>query len=201
VHGIQLLPGFAESQKLDEPLFTPSTKAEQGSHDENIHPDKGKLSANLGIVARSHTDSLAVKLIGQDLYDLVSSTAVKLYSQAAEYALAQGIILADTKFEFGLLPISPLRKSLESRLILIDEVLTPDSSRYWPVEGYVPGRSQPSFDKQYLRDWMVSKGFKKGRESGPPGAEGEGWSMPAEVVLGTEKRYLEVQTKLVLNNK
>jgi len=179
VHGIQLPIGLVESQKLAEPLFTPSTKAEQGAHDENIHPVQ------------------AAKLISQDLYDLVSTTAVKLYSHAADYAADRGVILADTKFEFGLLPIAPHRKSLEQRLILIDEVLTPDSSRYWPAEGYEPGRSQPSFDKQYLRDWMVSQGFKKGQESGPPGNEGQGWSMPEEVVLGTEKRYLEVKQKLI----
>jgi len=179
VHGIQLPSGIVESQKLQQPLFTPSTKAEQGTHDENIHPDE------------------ASKLIGQDLYQLISVIAVKLYTEAAEYAAAKGIILADTKFEFGLLPIAPHRKTLESRLILIDEVLTPDSSRYWPAKTYVPGGSQPSFDKQFLRDWMVGEGFKKGLESGPPGREGQGWFMPDAVIDGTRKRYLEVQRLLV----
>ena len=143
---------------------------------------------------------IAAKRIGRDLYELISTTAIKLYAEAAEYAAAKGVILADTKFEFGLLPIAPNRKTLEMRLILIDEVLTPDSSRYWPAKGYSPGQSQPSFDKQYLRDWMVGEGFKKGQELGPPGREHEGWHMPDEVVDGTRKRYLEVK-KLIISNE
>lgn len=169
VHGISLPAGLVESSKLPEPLFTPSTKAEQGAHDENIHPDQAR------------------KLIGSDLYEEVSQAALKLYSAAAAHAAERGIILADTKFEFGL--VEPSAEGGKKELILIDEVLTPDSSRYWPAEGYEPGKSQPSFDKQYLRDWLVSKGFKKGLESG---LDGNGWTIDAEVVEGTQKRYEEV---------
>ncbi|KAG9017664.1 Bifunctional purine biosynthetic protein ade1 [Tulasnella sp. 427] len=169
VHGISLPTGLNESSKLPEPLFTPSTKAEQGEHDENIHPDRAR------------------ELIGADLYEQVSEAALKLYSAAAEHASGRGIILADTKFEFGLVESSVEGEKKE--LILIDEVLTPDSSRYWPVEGYEPGKSQPSFDKQYLRDWLVSKGFKKGLESG---LDGNGWTIDPDVVEGTQKRYEEV---------
>lgn len=117
-------------------------------------------------------------LIGQDLYDRVSHIALKLYTAAAEYAATRGLIIADTKFEFGL---------VGGELILIDEALTPDSSRYWPLEGYTPGRGQPSFDKQYLRDWLTSQGFRKGLEDGP---DGQGWTMSEEVVRGTQERYL-----------
>lgn len=169
VHGISLPAGLVESSKLPEPLFTPSTKAEQGAHDENIHPDRAR------------------ELIGSDLYEEVSQAALKLYSAAAAHAAERGIILADTKFEFGLVESS--EEGGKKELILIDEVLTPDSSRYWPAEGYEPGKSQPSFDKQYLRDWLVSKGFKKGLESG---LDGNGWTIDADVVEGTQKRYEEV---------
>lgn len=120
----------------------------------------------------------AAALIGQELYDRVSHIALKLYTAAAEYAATRGLIIADTKFEFGL---------VGGELILIDEALTPDSSRYWPLEGYTPGRSQPSFDKQYLRDWLTSQGFRKGLEDGP---DGQGWTMSDEVVQGTQERYL-----------
>ncbi|KZS94532.1 SAICAR synthetase [Sistotremastrum niveocremeum HHB9708] len=177
-HGIELPAGLQESQKLDKPLFTPSTKAEQGQHDENIHPDK------------------AAELIGSDLYEIISTTSVKLYSDAAEFALSRGLILADTKFEFGLLPQSPSNPTLQSRVILIDEALTPDSSRYWPAAEYEVGRSQKSFDKQHLRDWLVGQGFQKGRESGPPGKEGEGWTMDDVVVEGTKARYEEAMKLL-----
>lgn len=108
---------------------------------------------------------------------------MELYTRAAEYATTRGVILADTKFEFGLVP-----SESGQQLILIDEVLTPDSSRYWPASEYVLGRSQPSFDKQYLRDWMVGEGFKKGLEGGK---DGKGWVVSDEVVAGTAKRYAE----------
>lgn len=160
VHGIPLPEGLQESQKLPTPLFTPSTKAEQGAHDENISPER------------------AAALIGQELYDRVSHIALKLYTAAAEHAATRGLIIADTKFEFGL---------VGGELTLIDEALTPDSSRYWPLEGYTPGRSQPSFDKQYLRDWLTSQGFRKGLEDG---LDGQGWTMSEEVVRGTQERYL-----------
>ncbi|KAJ7639275.1 hypothetical protein FB45DRAFT_988978 [Roridomyces roridus] len=168
VHGIPLAPGLVESQKLPEPLFTPSTKAEQGSHDENISPEK------------------AAALIGEELYAKISAAALALYSSASDYAHDRGLILADTKFEFGL---------QNGELLLIDELLTPDSSRYWPLEGYVAGKSQPSFDKQYLRDWLVGAGFKKGLEAGPEGTT-DGWVIDEKVVQGTQQRYEEVVAML-----
>lgn len=168
VHGIPMPPGLLESSPFPEPIFTPSTKAEQGEHDENIHPLQAR------------------ELIGSDLYDELSSAALELYKEASAHALQRGVILADTKFEFGLLPTDDGKK----QLILIDEVLTPDSSRYWPAEGYEPGKSQPSFDKQYLRDWLVSKGFKKGLEKGLDGSSG--WTIEESVVQGTQRRYEEV---------
>lgn len=131
----------------------------------------------------------AVTLIGQELYDQLSSVALKLYSTAAEYALTRGLILVDTKFEFGLIPDE--QDNSKKKLILIDEALTPDSSRYWPLESYKAGGTQPSFDKQFLRDWLVQSGFKKGLESGPVGHEGEGWTIEENVVEGTRQRYAE----------
>ena len=133
----------------------------------------------------THLGLTAAALIGQELYDKVSSAAVQLYTAAAEYAATRGLIVADTKFEFGL---------IDGELILIDEALTPDSSRYWPVEGYAPGRSQPSFDKQYLRDWLTSQGFQKGLEDGP---DGVGWTMSEEVVRETRNRYLSAKDLLL----
>ncbi|KAH8982315.1 phosphoribosylaminoimidazole-succinocarboxamide synthase [Lactarius hatsudake] len=167
VHGIPLPDGLLESEKFPVPLFTPSTKAEQGTHDENISPEQ------------------AAALVGQELYDKISATAVRLYTAAAEHAATRGLIVADTKFEFGL---------VDGELILIDEALTPDSSRYWPLEGYAPGRSQPSFDKQYLRDWLTSQGFRKGLEGGP---DGEGWTMSEEIVRETRERYLSARDLLL----
>ena len=134
---------------------------------------------------QTHLTPAAAALIGQDLYDKISIVAVDLYAAAAEYAATRGLIIADTKFEFGL---------VDGELILIDEALTPDSSRYWPQEGYAPGRSQPSFDKQYLRDWLTSQGFRKGLEGGP---DGQGWIMSDEVVQGTRERYLSARDKLL----
>ena len=123
--GIKLEPGLVESQKLREPIFTPSTKAPVGEHDENISFDG------------------AVELLGKDLAQKVSDLSLKLYKFAYEHALKVGIIIADTKFEFGI---------LDGELILIDELFTPDSSRFWPVASYTPGKVQPSYDKQYVRD-------------------------------------------------
>ncbi|KAF9513782.1 hypothetical protein BS47DRAFT_1372431 [Hydnum rufescens UP504] len=159
-----LAEGLKESDKLPQPLFTPSTKAEQGAHDENIHPDR------------------AVEIIGPELVGQITSVALELYTRAAAFAATRGVILADTKFEFGL-----------TKLILIDEVLTPDSSRYWPAASYEPGRSQPSYDKQYLRDWMVSEGFNSGLEDGK---DGQGWIISDEVVQGTADRYTEALHRL-----
>jgi len=159
--GIELPEGLSESARLPEPLFTPSTKAEQGAHDENID------------------FAAAVELLGADRAAQVRDASLALYSFAAERALERGIIIADTKFEFGLLD--------DGQLILIDEALTPDSSRFWPVDGYQPGRSQPSFDKQYVRDYLESIGWDKK----PPAPE-----LPPEVAERTSEKYHEAQRRL-----
>ncbi|KAF8214022.1 hypothetical protein K438DRAFT_1706271 [Mycena galopus ATCC 62051] len=181
-HGIPLPAGLRESERLPTPLFTPSTKAEMGAHDENISPQQ------------------AAALIGDALYAQVSAAALALYTAASEYAHTRGIILADTKFEFGLVPASSSSTGAKQELILVDELLTPDSSRYWPAAGYEAGRAQPSFDKQYLRDWLVDAGFRKGLEAGPADAEGKsgnaGWVIEESVVEGTRKRYEEVVAML-----
>ncbi|MFP5222177.1 MAG: phosphoribosylaminoimidazolesuccinocarboxamide synthase [Acidobacteriota bacterium] len=160
VCGHALPADLRESDKLEKPLFTPSTKAELGQHDENITLDQAKA------------------MIGQALFDKVQDTALAIYSQARDYAAERGILVADTKFEFG---------TIDGELILIDEVLTPDSSRFWPASGYAPGQGQPSFDKQYVRDWLESIGFNKK----PPAP-----SMPAEVALRTQQKYLEAYAAL-----
>lgn len=160
VCGHALPANLRESDKLEKPLFTPSTKAELGQHDENIPLDQAKA------------------MIGQTLFDNVQDTALAIYSQARDYAAERGILVADTKFEFG---------TIGGELILIDEVLTPDSSRFWPASGYKPGQGQPSFDKQYVRDWLESIGFNKK----PPAP-----SMPAEVASHTQKKYLEAYAAL-----
>jgi phosphoribosylaminoimidazole-succinocarboxamide synthase len=157
----QALPkGLCESEKLAKPLFTPSTKAELGSHDENITLDA------------------ASDLVGQPLFDQAREAALAIYSEARDYAAGRGILIADTKFEFG---------TVEGGLILIDEVLTPDSSRFWPQAGYTPGQGQPSYDKQYVRDWLESIGFDKK----PPAP-----NMPAEVAARTQAKYLEAYQAL-----
>lgn len=151
-----LLPeGLQESEMLVEPLFTPSTKAELGLHDENITLDKAK------------------DLVGVDIFNQVQDISLALYSAARDHARQRGILIADTKFEFGL---------TDKGLLLIDEVLTPDSSRFWPAAGYQPGRSQPSFDKQYVRDWLTDIGFNKK----PPAPH-----MPDEVIGRTRAKYIE----------
>ncbi|KIM70199.1 hypothetical protein SCLCIDRAFT_1207494 [Scleroderma citrinum Foug A] len=172
--GIPLPENMLESQRLPEPLVTPSTKAEQGEHDENISPKE------------------AERIIGAELYSRVAAIALKLYATAAEYAISRGLVLADTKFEFGL--ISPSNPS-EEEVILVDEVLTPDSSRYWPLDKYEPGKSQPNFDKQYVRDWLVSQGYRRGLEKGPEGTD-KGWDIDADVIEGTQRRYLDVENML-----
>lgn len=133
----------------------------------------------------------AKELIGAELYDQISSTAIQIFLEASSYALERGLILADSKFEFGLIT-SPSSE----QLILVDELLTPDSSRYWSAAEYEPGRSQRSFDKQFLRDWLVQNGFKKGLEAG---LEGNGWTMSEEVIKGTQERYEEVVSWLIRN--
>jgi len=135
----------------------------------------------------------ATKLIGQELYSQISEVALELYNTAARIAASKGIILADTKFEFGLIPSS---SGSGRDVILIDELLTPDSSRYWPQASYHPGGPQDSYDKQYVRDWLVSKGYRKGLESGPEGHEGEGWAIEEDVVQGTQQKYAEVVKQL-----
>lgn len=165
---------MVESQKFPTPIFTPSTKAEQGAHDENISPEK------------------AAQLIGQDLFGRIQAASLQLYTAAAEYAESCGLILADTKFEFGLIPSTSVG---QDELILVDEVLTPDSSRYWPRDQYEPGKGQPSFDKQYVRNALTAAGYRKGLESGPNG-NGEGWGIDDTVIEGTRKRYKEAEQML-----
>jgi phosphoribosylaminoimidazole-succinocarboxamide synthase len=155
VCGIKLPPELKQCDKLPSPLFTPATKAESG-HDINIHPNE------------------AAQQVGEETARELERRTLGLYSQAAEYAAGRGIIIADTKFEFGTLP--------DGKLILIDEILTPDSSRFWPAREYEPGHDQPSFDKQFVRNWLESQPWDKK----PPAPR-----LPDEVVLGTRRRYLE----------
>jgi phosphoribosylaminoimidazole-succinocarboxamide synthase len=157
--GIPLPAGLRESERLPEPIFTPSTKATAG-HDENISFDE------------------AASMIGGELAERVRAVSLDIYRRAVAYAEPRGIILADTKFEFGL---------LGDKLIWIDEALTPDSSRFWPADGYKSGRSQPSFDKQYVRDYLERIGWNKQ----PPGPE-----LPPEVVEATRARYREAYRQL-----
>jgi phosphoribosylaminoimidazole-succinocarboxamide synthase len=159
--GIQLPAGLVESSRLPEPIFTPSTKEEVGIHDQNI----------------SFED--AVKIIGRDIAERVRKAALSIYNRGCELAESRGIIIADTKFEFGLEP--------DGSLILIDEVLTPDSSRFWPKEKYQPGRIQESYDKQFVRDYLLSINFNKR----PPGP-----TMPDEVVMKTSALYRDALKKL-----
>jgi len=154
VTGIKLPDGLLESSELPEPIFTPSTKAESG-HDINISFDE------------------TVEIIGKELAEKVRDVSLKLYSKARDHAKSRGIILADTKFEFGL---------ADGNLILIDEVLTPDSSRFWPLDSYEPGKSQPSFDKQFVRDYLSSLDWDKE----PPAPE-----LPGEIVEKTREKYFQ----------
>jgi phosphoribosylaminoimidazole-succinocarboxamide synthase len=161
VSGIELAPGLQESERLPTPIFTPSTKAETG-HDEPIDFDR------------------AAELVGdRDLAGRLRDVSLALYAFAAEHARERGVILADTKFEFGL--------DAEGRLTVGDEVLTPDSSRFWPADEYAVGRGQPSYDKQYVRDWASSTGWDKS----PPAPE-----IPDDVVEGTRARYIEAYEKI-----
>ncbi|KAL4399908.1 Bifunctional purine biosynthetic protein Ade1 [Malassezia pachydermatis] len=171
VHGLQLPAGLVESQQIpDGPLYTPSTKAEQGAHDENIHPEK------------------VYDLIGQDLADKTAGVAKALYTKAAEHARTRGIILADTKFEFGLLP--PDTPNWDGELILVDEVLTPDSSRFWAADAYKEGKPQASFDKQYVRDWMKANGLEAAARTFTP------VTLPDEVVAQTAAKYREAYERI-----
>jgi phosphoribosylaminoimidazole-succinocarboxamide synthase len=161
VCGIQLPAGLQEASKLPEPIFTPSTKAAVGDHDENISFEQCEA------------------IIGKELAAQVRDTAIALYSAAVEYAATRGIIIADTKFEFGL--------DEDGTLTLMDEVLTPDSSRFWPADSYVEGQNPPSFDKQFVRDWLEASGWNKQ----PPAPQ-----VPVEVAQKTADKYREALTRL-----
>jgi phosphoribosylaminoimidazole-succinocarboxamide synthase len=161
VCGIKLPAGLKEADKLPEPIFTPSTKAEIGQHDENISFEK------------------ACEILGRDTAERVKAAALRVYRECADYALTRGIIIADTKFEFGL--------DENGTLTLIDEVLTPDSSRFWPADQYKPGANPPSFDKQYVRDWLESSGWNKK----PPAPK-----LPVDVVAKTVEKYREALRRL-----
>ncbi|AZA12806.1 phosphoribosylaminoimidazolesuccinocarboxamide synthase [Corynebacterium choanae] len=160
VCGITLPAGLTESSRLPEPIFTPATKADIGDHDENV------------------TFEQVVEVLGQDRAEELRDATLSLYTAAAEMALAHGLILADTKFEFGL--------DKAGHMLLADEVLTPDSSRYWPLRDYKEGQIQPSFDKQYVRDWLTSpkSGWDKRSNTQPP-------ELPGSVVEATRQRYIE----------
>jgi phosphoribosylaminoimidazole-succinocarboxamide synthase len=160
VCGHVLAEGLRDSDKLPEPIFTPATKAQEG-HDENIDRDR------------------AAELVGADRLAEVERVAIELYRFASEHAAERGILLADTKFELGLDP--------DGRLVLADEAFTPDSSRFWPADEYEPGRAQPSFDKQFVRDYCESLGWDKN----PPGPE-----LPDDVVAGTRARYVDAFERL-----
>ncbi len=154
VCGIKLPAGLVEASKLPEPIFTPSTKAAIGDHDENISFDR------------------TVELVGADVAEQIRDLSLKIYTAASDYAATRGIIIADTKFEFGI---------IDGKVTLIDECLTPDSSRFWPADSYEEGKVQPSYDKQYVRDWLRANWDMTG----------DAPHLPAEVVEGTSARYRE----------
>ena len=158
--GIELRKGLVESERLDEPIFTPSTKAEIGLHDENISPEK------------------AIEIVGKETYNIIKETSLKIYKKAYEYAYSKGIILADTKMEFGF---------YNGKIILIDEVLTPDSSRFWPLDSFEKGRAQDSYDKQYVRDYLLSVKFNKQ----PPAP-----TLPEDVINNTSAKYQQALFEL-----
>ena len=159
VCGISLPDGLDNSSKLPEPIFTPATKAEEG-HDENISFDE------------------AINIVGKDIAEQARELSIKIYNRGRDHAAEKGIIIADTKFEFGI---------FEGELILIDEVLTPDSSRFWPADLYAPGKSQPSFDKQFVRDYLETLDWDKT----PPGPE-----LPEDIVQKTSEKYIEAYTRV-----
>jgi len=159
VCGVKLPPGLTESARLPEPIFTPATKAAAG-HDENISFER------------------MVEIVGRDLAEELQRRSLRIFQRGSEYARHRGILIADTKFEFG---------RVGGELLLIDEVLTPDSSRFWPADQYAPGRGQPSFDKQYVRDWLSATDWDK--NSPPP-------ALPDDVVAGTRHKYVEAYERL-----
>ncbi len=159
VCGIALPDGLKNSSQLPEPIFTPATKAEEG-HDENISFEQ------------------AVEIVGRDIVEQARELSIELYQRGRDHAAKKGIIIADTKFEFGL---------FDGELILIDEVLTPDSSRFWPADLYAPGKSQPSFDKQFVRDYLETLDWDKN----PPGPD-----LPNDIVQKTSEKYIEAYTQI-----
>ena len=161
VCGIGLPPGLRQADKLPEVIFTPSTKAEAGAHDENIDFEA------------------AARLIGRELAERVREATLRVYREAADFAAARGILIADTKFEFAL--------DTDGELVLIDEVLTPDSSRFWPADRYAPGTSPPSFDKQFVRDYLETTGWDK-TPPAPP--------LPAEIIEQTSRKYREAFARI-----
>ena len=165
VCGVDLPAGLVEYSQLPEPIFTPAAKAELGEHDENV---------SLAQVA---------DMVGKDLAEELKADTLKIYTQAATVAKERGIILADTKFEFG--------RDKDGTLVIGDEVLTPDSSRYWPADEYCEGKVQPSFDKQYVRDWLTSpaSGWDRTSDTQPP-------ALPADVIAATRARYIEAYEKI-----
>lgn len=163
VCGVELPDGLVEASKLETPIFTPATKAEQGEHDENVSYE---------VVART---------LGDERAEQLRRATVEIFACAQELAAQRGIILADTKFEFGL--------DADGDLVLGDEVLTPDSSRYWPADSYAEGKVQPSFDKQYVRNWLTSDASGWDGESNPP-------QLPDDVVAATRARYIEAYERL-----
>ena len=160
ISGIKLKQGLKESEKFPEPLFTPSTKAEIGEHDENISAEQ------------------ALKLTDEDTLNKIKNATLNIYKKASDYALTKGIIIADTKFEFG---------KISNEIILVDEVLTPDSSRFWPQDKYEVGKGQESYDKQFLRDYLISINFN--RQPPPP-------PLPDKIINKTSEKYLEIYQKI-----
>lgn len=160
VCGVNLPAGLAQCQRLPEPIFTPATKAQQGEHDENISFER------------------MVEIVGRETAEDLRRRSLDVYARGAEYAAERGILIADTKFEFG---------RVDGKVLLVDEVLTPDSSRFWPADGYEPGRGQRSFDKQFVRDWLSGTAWDK--NSPPP-------ELPDEIVRRTREKYVEVYERL-----
>jgi len=160
ISGIKLTDGLQESEKFPEPLFTPSTKAEIGEHDENISAEQ------------------AMQIVDKNTFNAVKEATINIYKKASDYALTKGIIIADTKFEFG---------KIDDRIILVDEVLTPDSSRFWPLDKYEKGRGQESYDKQFVRDYLIS--IKFNMQPPPP-------PLPLDIISKTSEKYLDIYKKL-----
>ena len=167
--GVGLPPGLVDGSRLPKPIFTPATKAALGDHDENVTFDEVMTS------------------IGQEEAQQLRRITMRVYETAAAIALSRGIILADTKFEFGL----GLKGAILNKIVLADEVLTPDSSRYWPADQWKPGQSQPSYDKQFVRDWLLSpaSGWEKNSGDAPP-------ELPLEIIEKTRERYIQAYEEL-----